>query len=229
MTPKILIVDDEPDIIEFIRYNLVRDGYLCESAQNGREAVNRAISFKPDLIIMDVMMPEMDGIEACRRIKANPGTKDVYVMFLTARNEEFSEIAAFEAGGDDYVSKPVKLRALNSRIKSVLKRRLARNEEEPEMLSLGDMRIDPASYIVYIGDKELNLPKKEFELLYLLASKPGKVFSRDKILNKVWGEQVYVVDRTIDVHIRKIREKIGDDRIETIKGVGYKFRGNPDQ
>lgn len=224
MSPRILLVDDEPDILEFIGYNLKKIGYNCETAKNGVEAVSKAIKFKPDVILMDVMMPVMDGIEACRRIKANPDTKDTYIMFLTARNEEYSEIAGFEAGGDDYVAKPIKPRALQSRINAVLKRRKASKEEDSEIVKHGNLKVDPTSYTVHLNDKELNLPKKEFELLYLLISKPGKVFSREKILNKVWGEQVYVVDRTIDVHIRKIREKIGDDRIETIKGVGYKFK-----
>ena len=224
MSPKILVVDDEPDIIEFIRYNLIKEGFTCETAKNGTEAVAKSLSFKPDLILMDVMMPGMDGIEACRRIKANPETANAFIMFLTARNEEFSEIAGFDAGGDDYVAKPIKPRALQSRIKSVLNRQLNFKNKESETLDLGNIKIDPSSYLVFIDDQQLNLPKKEFELLYLLASKPGKVFTREKILRKIWGEQIVVVDRTIDVHIRKIREKIGDERIETIKGVGYKFQ-----
>lgn len=225
MNPKVLVVDDEPDIVEFIKYNLTKDGFTCESASNGVEAVSKAESFRPDLILMDVMMPEMDGIEACRRIKENPNTKDAYVMFLTARSEEFSEIAGFDAGGDDYVAKPIKPRALQSRIKAVFKRKTTNGEDDAKVIKIDDITIDPNTYVVKVGEEDLTLPKKEFELLYLLASRPGKVYSREKILNKVWGEQVYVVDRTIDVHIRKIREKIGDDKIETVKGVGYKFKG----
>ena len=226
MSAKILVVDDEVDIVEFICYNLENEGYTVDSATNGVEAVAKSSTFKPDLIIMDVMMPEMDGIEACRKIRKNDDMKDTYIMFLTARNEEYSEIAGFDAGGDDYVPKPIKPRALLSRVNAIMKRR-GRNDdpEVKDVLSHNDLVIDPNEHVVRIGDEALNLPRKEFDLLYLLASKPNKVFSREKILTKVWGTDVYVVDRTIDVHIRKIREKIGDNKIETIKGVGYKFVG----
>ncbi len=222
MPPKILIVDDEPDIIEFIKYLLDREDYLVETATNGSEAIQKAKSFKPDLILMDVMMPIMDGIEACRQIKLAPETKGVFIVFLTARSEEYSEIAGFEAGADDYINKPVKPRVLLSRIKAILKR--GKNPDyEQTVLKIGDLIVDRTSYSVSVDGKKLVLPKKEFDLLFLLATKPGKVFTREKILSEVWGDDVYVVDRTIDVHIRKIREKIGENLISTIKGVGYKM------
>jgi two-component system alkaline phosphatase synthesis response regulator PhoP len=222
MPPKILIVDDEPDIIEFIKYLLDREDYLVETATNGSEAILKAKSFKPDLILMDVMMPIMDGIEACRQIKLAPETKGVFIVFLTARSEEYSEIAGFEAGADDYINKPVKPRVLLSRIKAILKR--GKNPDyEQTVLKIGDLIVDRTSYSVSVDGKKLVLPKKEFDLLFLLATKPGKVFTREKILSEVWGDDVYVVDRTIDVHIRKIREKIGENLISTIKGVGYKM------
>lgn len=221
MSNKILIVDDEPDIIEFIEYNLRKEGFVTESAGDGLQALKKLETFKPDLVLLDVMMPKMDGMEVCRIIKSDP-SKDTLVMFLTARDEEYSELAGFEAGADDYVAKPLKPRVLLSRIKAILKRK---NSGEPAgaLIVIGDIRIDRSSYQVFVGDQEFSLPKKEFELLFLLASKPGKVFTRDNILSEVWGDDVLVVDRTIDVHIRKIREKIGDERIKTIKGVGYKF------
>ncbi len=222
MPPKILIVDDEPDIIEFIKYLLDREDYLVETATNGSEAILKAKSFKPDLILMDVMMPIMDGIEACRQIKLAPETKGVFIVFLTARSEEYSEIAGFEAGADDYINKPVKPKVLLSRIKAILKR--GKNPDyEQTVLKIGDLIVDRTSYSVSVDGKKLVLPKKEFDLLFLLATKPGKVFTREKILSEVWGDDVYVVDRTIDVHIRKIREKIGENLISTIKGVGYKM------
>lgn len=221
MSNKILIVDDEPDIIEFIQYNLQKEGFITESAADGLEALKKADQFKPDLILLDVMMPKMDGIEVCRILKSDP-SKQVFIMFLTARDEEYSELAGFEAGADDYVSKPLKPRVLLSRIKAVLKRKFPA-EAIGSRIQLKDIVIDKTSYQVFVGDKEFSLPKKEFELLFLLATKPGKVFTRESILSEVWGDDVLVVDRTIDVHIRKIREKIGDDRIKTIKGVGYKF------
>lgn len=222
MPPKILIVDDEPDIIEFIKYLLEREEYLVESASNGSEAIQKAKQFKPELILMDVMMPAMDGIEACRQIKLLPELRNVFVMFLTARSEEYSEIAGFEAGADDYMHKPVKPRVLLSRIKAILKR--GKNPDfEQTVIKLGELTIDRTSYTIEQFGKKLVLPKKEFDLLFLLATRPGKVFSREKILSEVWGDDVFVVDRTIDVHIRKIREKIGDKLISTIKGVGYKI------
>ncbi len=224
MPPKILIVDDEPDILEFIKYLLEREAYSVEIAANGIEAIQKSRSFKPELILMDVMMPMMDGIEACRQIKMQPDTKNIFIMFLTARSEEYSEIAGFEAGADDYIHKPVKPRLLLSRIKAILKR--GKNPDyEHTVLTVGDLVIDRSSYSVSVKDEKMILPKKEFDLLFLLASKPGKVFNREKILSEVWGDDVYVVDRTIDVHIRKIREKIGEKLISTLKGVGYKLEG----
>jgi len=222
MPPKILIVDDEPDIIEFIKYLLDREDYQVETASNGNEAIQKTKNFKPELILMDVMMPHMDGIEACRQIKLLPESKNTFVVFLTARSEEYSEIAGFEAGADDYINKPVKPRVLLSRIKAILKR--GKNPDyEQTLLTIGDLVIDRSSYSVTVKNNKLVLPKKEFDLLFLLATKPGKVFTREKILSEVWGDDVFVVDRTIDVHIRKIREKIGEKLISTIKGVGYKM------
>lgn len=214
-------MDDEQDITEFIQYNLQKEGFLTEVASDGLEALKKADSFKPDLILLDVMMPKMDGIEVCRIIKSDP-SKNIAIVFLTARDEEYSELAGFEVGADDYIPKPLKPRVLISRIKAVLKRKNP-NESVGNIINLRDVTIDKTTYQVFVQDKEFALPKKEFELLFLLASKPGKVFTREAILSEVWGEDVLVVDRTIDVHIRKIREKIGDDRIKTIKGVGYKF------
>lgn len=226
MSSKVLVVDDEVDIVEFICYNIEKEGYTVQAAHNGVEAVEKANSFKPDLIIMDVMMPQMDGIEACRKIRENPELAQTFIMFLTARNEEYSEIAGFDAGGDDYVFKPIKPRALLSRVHAIMKRQNAQPEPDmAEVLTHGDLVINPNEYVVKKGEESLTLPRKEFDLLYLLASRPGKVFTREKILRKVWGADVYVVDRTIDVHIRKIREKIGNEKIDTIKGVGYKFVG----
>jgi two-component system alkaline phosphatase synthesis response regulator PhoP len=226
MSSKILVVDDEADIVEFILYNLEKEGYTVQSAHNGLEAVEKASSFRPDLIVLDVMMPQLDGIEACRKIRENPELSNTFIMFLTARDEEYSEIAGFDAGGDDYVFKPIKPRALLSRVNAIMKRKNAQQESDvAEVLNHGDLEVNPNEYLVKLGDKSMTLPRKEFDLLYLLASKPGKVFTREKILRKVWGTDVFVVDRTIDVHIRKIREKIGDTKIETIKGVGYKFVG----
>ena len=222
MPPKILIVDDEPDILEFIKYLLEREDYQVETASNGTDAILKSKSFKPELILMDVMMPVMDGIEACRQIKLFPETKNTFIMFLTARSEEYSEIAGFEAGADDYINKPVKPRVLLSRIKAILKR--GKNPDyELVTLTIGELIIDRTSYSISVEGKKMVLPKKEFDLLFLLATKPGKVFTREKILSEVWGDDVYVVDRTIDVHIRKIREKIGEKLISTIKGVGYKL------
>mgnify|MGYP001570098343 CR=1 FL=1 len=223
MAWKILIVDDEPDIVEFIQYNLNKMDFETAVAHNGDEAIAIAKSFVPDLILLDVMMPQKDGVETCREIRKIPELVSSFIMFLTARNEEYSEIAGFEAGADDYVYKPIKPRALLSRIQAVLRRKNIAVDTDSKAIEHSGIRIDPSTYIVMKEEENLILPKKEFELLYLLISKPGKVFTREKILNKIWGENVYVVDRTIDVHIRKIREKIGDDLIQTVKGVGYKF------
>jgi len=221
MAKKILIVDDEQDIVELVKYNLEKEGYKCYTAANGEEAVAKAKDKLPDLILLDIMMPKMDGIEACRQIKSDDSLKDIIIAFLTARGEEYSEIAGFEVGADDYITKPVKPRVLVSRVKALLNRK--KNEVDSDILEVGDILIDKGAYNVTLRGEKLVLPKKEFKLLYLLASKPDKVHTREAILDKVWGTDVSVVDRTIDVHIRKIREKIGDERIRTVKGVGYKF------
>jgi len=220
---KILVVDDDEDILDFISYNLHKNGYLVEEANNGLQAVEKAESFHPDLILMDVMMPEMDGLEAAKKIKKDKTLKDIAIVFLTARSEELMELAGFQAGADDYIVKPLKPKILLSRIKAILQRRKPVNDSKQRSIEVGNLRIDRDTYLVTLDGKKYVLPKKEFELLFLLASKPGKVFTREKILEDVWGTDVFVVDRTIDVHIRKIREKLGDKIIATIKGVGYKF------
>jgi two-component system alkaline phosphatase synthesis response regulator PhoP len=220
---KILLVDDEPDILEFISYNLKKEGYTVLCASNGTEALGIAKKEMPDLVILDIMMPGMDGIETCREIRENEQLKDVLVVFLTARNEDYSQIAGFEVGADDFINKPVRPRVLLSRIKAVLRRkdRVPSPASKEEMMN--GLKIDKEKYSVTLYGKPVNLRKKEFELLALLASKPGKVYGRDEILNKVWGEQVVVGDRTVDVHVNKLREKLGEKYIRTIKGVGYKF------
>ena len=221
MAKKILIVDYEQDIVDLVRYNLEKEGYKCYSAYNGADAVSIAMEKVPDLILLDIMMPEMDGIEACRQIKTKPKLHDTFVVFLTARGEEYSEVAGFEAGADDYITKPVKPRILTSRVKAILTRQ--KENFAINQIQHGDLIIDRDTFKVSLNGREFMLPKKEFELLFLLASKPDKVFRRESILSKIWGSDVSVVDRTIDVHIRKIREKVGDNKIKTIKGVGYKF------
>jgi two-component system alkaline phosphatase synthesis response regulator PhoP len=218
---KILLVDDEPDILEFMEYNLKKEGYQVFTAKNGTEAVEKALELRPHLIILDIMMPEMDGIEACSAIRSNPELNNTLIAFLTARNEDYSQIAGFDVGADDFISKPIKPRVLVSRIKGLL-RRVGGNGSE-DSVKIGDLVIDREKYTVTYLDQELVFPRKEFELLSLLISKPGKVFTRDEIMTKVWGDDIIVGDRTIDVHIRKIREKLGDDSIKTIKGVGYKY------
>lgn len=224
---KILLVDDETDITEFIGFNLEQEGYIVEKAQNGLEAIKIAKLFIPDLIILDVMMPVMDGMEACEKIRAMPELNNPIIAFLTARGEDYSQVAGFDAGADDYITKPVKPKVLVSRVKALLKRKTNKNSSsensDGNILVVGSITIDKEQYIVRQLDKELVLPRKEFELLLLLASKPGKVFARDDIYSKVWGDDVFVGDRTIDVHIRKLREKLGSNHISTIKGVGYKF------
>ena len=222
---KILVVDDDPDIVELLQYNLRKEGYAVESAVNGKQAVEKAIESEPDVILLDVMMPVMDGIAACRALRAVPKLKDTYIMFLTARSEEFSEVAAFEAGADDFVTKPIKPRALLSRLSAALRRErpAASNVSNAAVIEIGPLRIDRNSFTVLKGDRKINLPKKEFELLAFLASTPDRVFSRDELLNNVWGTDVFVLARTVDVHIRKVREKIGEENIRTIKGVGYRF------
>ena len=220
---RILLVDDEPDVVEFLSYNLKKEGYTIFTAGNGREALEVAKLQLPHLIILDVMMPEMDGIEACREIRQIPELTDVIIVFLTARGEDYSQIAGFDAGADDYVTKPVKPRVLTSRVKALLRRyRSGGSSTEPDV-PLPDLVIDRERYLVIKSGQEIFLPRKEFELLILLTSKPNKVFTREEIFSKVWGENVFVGDRTIDVHVRKIREKIGIENIRTVKGVGYKF------
>jgi two-component system alkaline phosphatase synthesis response regulator PhoP len=220
---KILIVDDEPDILELIEYNLKKEGYQVFLAHNGQEAVAEAKKALPDLIVLDIMMPKMDGIEACRIMRTMPEFKNTFMVFLTARSEEYSEIAGFNVGADDYIAKPIKPRALVSRINAILRRNAPAEEVSDNKLEIGDLVIDRESYLVYQKGKKVVLAKKEFELLYLLASKPGKVYTREVILKNIWEDSVVVTNRTIDVHIRKVREKLGDDVISTVKGVGYKF------
>ena len=225
-TPRILLVDDEEDILEFVSYNLQREGFRVFSARNGLEAIEMAGKVKPDLVILDVMMPEMDGIAACEEIRKLPCCKNVLIAFLTARGEDYSQIAGFEAGADDYITKPIRPKVLISRVKALLKRVGgigADAAENDKIINIGDIVIDKERYILQIDGKELTLPRKEFELLSLLVSKPDKVFTRDEIYKAVWGNNVIVGDRTIDVHIRKLREKIGNDHIRTLKGIGYKF------
>lgn len=221
---KILLVDDEPDILEIISYNLTAQGYNVITANNGVQAVKKAKKEQPHLIILDVMMPEMDGIEACEQIRKIPELENTLITFLTARGEDYSQVAGFEAGADDYITKPIKPKVLVSKIKSLL-RRFNTNYNNPskDLIELDQLTIDREAYKIVFNNEDIILPRKEFELLYLLASKPGKVFKREDILNKIWGNEVVVGGRTIDVHIRKLREKLGDKRFKTIKGVGYKF------
>lgn len=220
---KILIVDDEPDILELIEYNLNKEGYQVFTANNGQEAVAEAKKVLPDLIILDVMMPKMDGIEACRIMRTMPEFKSTFMVFLTARSEEYSEIAGFNVGADDYIAKPIKPRALVSRINAILRRNQSPEETSDNKLEIGDLVIDREAYIVFQAGEKVVLAKKEFELLYLLASKPGKVYTREAILKNIWEDSVVVTNRTIDVHIRKLREKLGENYVSTVKGVGYKF------
>lgn len=225
MAHKILLVDDEPDIIEFLSYNLEKEGFTVFSANSGVEALKQATKHKPDLIVLDVMMPEMDGIETCMEIRKNKNLHDPIIVFLTARSEDYSQIAGLDAGADDYISKPVKPRVFISKIHSLFRRK---NDGGKKILNDSeDLIIDKERYIVTYLDADHVLPKKEFELLALLFSRKGKVFTRTEILEKVWGDEVIVGDRTIDVHIRKLREKFGNDLIKTIKGVGYKLDENP--
>ncbi len=219
---KILLVDDDPDILELLEYNLAKENYILEKALDGLEAIEKAKSFKPQLIIMDVMMPKMDGIETSRKIKSLPEFKNTMILFLTARGEEYTEVAAFDAGAHDYIIKPIKPRALVSRINALLKRD-GEKESKNEIIEIGGLIINRTNYSASFQGRPLLLPKKEFELLIFLASNPNKVFNRDELLEKVWGNDVYVVERTIDVHIRKLREKIPETYIKTLKGVGYMF------
>ncbi len=217
---KILVVDDEPDIIEILQFNLENEGYQVFSAVNGKEALKLAEMHIPHLIILDLMMPVMDGIETCERLRMDKKFNNSLIMFLSARGEDYSQVAAFESGADDYVTKPIKPRILNSKVKALLRRF---KTDFGQILSFENLIIDSEKYIVKVNNKSINLPRKEFELLFLLASKPGKVFKRDKIMESVWGTDIIVGDRTIDVHIRKLREKLGENLFRTIKGVGYQF------
>ena len=220
--PKILIVDDDPDIVEILRYNLSMAGYQVKSASNGKECVKKAKLFLPEIILLDVMMPVMGGIEACSILKEIPSLNNTRVIFLSARSEDYTQLSAFDAGADDYISKPVKPKILLKKIASIIKR-INLNEDNQHILIFEDFVIDRNKFLIIKNKIEINLPRKEFELLFLLASKPGSVFTRNDIMNKVWGSEVIVGDRTIDVHIRKLREKIGDLYFKTVKGVGYKF------
>jgi two-component system alkaline phosphatase synthesis response regulator PhoP len=224
---KILVVDDEPDIVEFLSYNLKREGFNIYSASNGKEALKLTGKIVPHVVLLDVMMPEMDGIETCEKLRENPLNKNLLIVFLTARSEDYSQIAGFQAGGDDYITKPIKPKVLSMRLKALLRRYGQREEftqkQSNQILKFNDIVIDPEKHTVFRGEKELILPRKEFNLLQLLTSSPARVFTREEIFDQLWGTDIFVGDRTIDVYIRKLREKIGDERIITIKGVGYKF------
>jgi two-component system alkaline phosphatase synthesis response regulator PhoP len=218
----VLLVDDEPDIVELLKYNLEREGYQVFTALNGRDALKAAKLNRPDLIVLDIMMPGMDGVEVCNQLRQQPEFKHTLITFLSARGEDYSQIAGFDAGADDYITKPVRPKVFISKVKALLKRSSS-DRPDGQIMESNGIKVDLEKVLVYLGDKEMQLPKKEFELLVLLMSKPGKVFKRDEIYGQIWGNELFVGDRTIDVHIRKLREKIGDDRIKTIKGIGYKF------
>ena len=224
---KILVVDDDPDIVELLEYNLQKEGYEVKTAPDGRKGVQIARDFRPDLILLDIMMPQQDGIETARMIREDNDLRDTYILFLTARSEEYSEIAAFEVGADDYITKPIKPRALMSRINALF-RREAQKSETGEEVEIAGLFIDRKNYSVTQEGKAIILPKKEFELLFFLAQRPNKVFGREELLHKIWGADVYVLERTVDVHIRKLREKLGDGIIKTLKGVGYMFTDQPE-
>lgn len=219
---KVLVVDDEEPILELLKYNLEKGGYEVKTAPDGMKAVEIAKKFHPDLVLLDIMMPKMDGVETCRQIREIPEMQKAFIVFLTARAEEYSEVAAFDVGADDYITKPIKPRALMSRI-SALFRRESKKAPVSSTISIGDLTIDRASYTIKVNDREISLPKKEFELLYFLAQNPNQVFTREDLLHHIWGSDVYVLARTVDVHVRKVREKIGEEYIATVKGVGYKF------
>jgi len=220
---KILLVDDEPDILEIISYNLKSEGYEVFTANNGSDGFKIAKKINPHLILLDIMMPKMDGIETCEKIRKEKNLQHVLITFLTARGEDYSQVAGFDAGADDYITKPIKPKVLVSKIKSLLRRLKSDNIQEEVNTKIGDILINREEYVIFKGDKKITLPRKEFELFSLLTSKPGKVFKREVILDSVWGHEVVVGGRTIDVHIRKLREKIGDHYFKTVKGVGYKF------
>ena len=219
---RILLVDDEPDIIEILAYNLSNEGYQIETAINGRDALEKANDWKPHLVLLDVMMPEMDGIETCEQLRKNPSLTNLVIVFLTARSEDYSQVAGLEAGADDYITKPIKPKVLTSKIKAIL-RRFNSFDANNDTIEAGDLVVNREEYKIIYKGKDIILPRKEFELVSLLASKPQKVFEREEILNRVWGNEVIVGGRTIDVHIRKLREKIGDQHFKTVKGVGYKY------
>ena len=221
---KILVVDDEPDILEFVQYNLQKEGFSVSTAEDGLAGLEEARRVKPDLIILDIMMPEMDGVEVCRQLRSESLFDNTVIAFLTARDEDYSQIAALDVGGDDYITKPIRPRVLVSRVNALLRRSGRKDAENgAEIITAGDLTIDKEKILVLRGTERIELAKKEFELLGLLVSKPGKVFTREEIFNKIWGTDVIVGNRTIDVHIRKLREKLGNDYIKTIKGVGYKY------
>ena len=222
-TNRIVLVDDEEDILNFLSYNLKKEGYEVFTALNGQDGIILAKKVKPQLIVLDVMMPEMDGIETCRLMRENEELKKTLIVFLSARSEDYTQIAGFDSGADDYITKPIKPRVFISRIKALLRRSGTGEKKNERAMKFGDIRIDLDRYLVFKNDREIVLPKKEFKLLELLVSKPGKVFTREFILEQIWGEEVIVGDRTIDVHIRKLREKLGEENIKTVKGVGYKF------
>lgn len=222
MEQKVLVVDDEQDIVDLLQYNLEREGYAVITALNGKDAIKLAKAHRPDLIVLDIMMPGMDGVEVCMQLRQMPEFNSTVITFLSARGEDYSQIAGFEAGADDYITKPIRPRVFLSKVKALLKRSIAERTEDLVLESNG-VKVDPERVMVYVNEQEIQLPKKEFELLALLISKPGKVFKREEIYTHVWGTELFVGERTIDVHIRKLREKIGEERIKTIKGVGYKF------
>ena len=225
---RILLVDDEKDILEFLSYNLKKEGFEVATCSNGQMALDKLDEFQPHLIVLDVMMPGMDGIETCENIRANSKYDHIIITFLTARAEDYSQVAGLEAGADDYINKPIKPKVLVSRVKALLRRKgsLSSDEESKSIIHVQNIVIDRERYLVTLDEEPLTLPRKEFEILYLLASKPGKVFQREEIFDKIWGDHVVVGGRTIDVHVRKLREKLGRNYIETVKGVGYKFKVN---
>jgi two-component system alkaline phosphatase synthesis response regulator PhoP len=220
---KILIVDDEPDILEFLQYNLKREGYDVVTAPDGKQALTVAAAEKPDLIILDIMMPEMDGVEACNRLRAMKEFQHTPIAFLTARDEDFSQIAALDSGGDDYITKPIKPRVLISRIQALLRRSGRPADEETNEIRLHNLVIDKQRVVIFKDGQPIELPRKEFEIIWLLASRPGRVFTREEIFDKIWGSDIIVGNRTIDVHIRKLRERVGEEYVKTVKGIGYKF------
>lgn len=224
---KVLAIDDETDILDLLQYNLAKEGYEVKVANSGKKGIEVSKEFLPDVILLDIMMPGIDGVETCRQLRENSKLANSFIIFLTARAEEYSEIAAFENGADDYIIKPIKPRALMSRIAALLRRDIKETDSASNgKVVVGNLVIDRSSYIVHKGDKQITLPKKEFELLYYLATNPNKVYNRDELLASIWGTDVYVLSRTVDVHIRKVREKVGEELIQTIKGVGYKFNNS---